>query len=325
MFFKFLQKQFFTSFFIPIAFLLIPASSLLVEARTLQITELSLDFDDNIVYLNTPIYIFHKVTHEELALSTKQYAAHKATIGHSGPYADYVFAFGSNGSFRKFEDNATGEPSANLMEALKNAIQDIPENPASQAKELAEWQGPSWSYFNRALNQSESAHWVSIITARGHSPQSFTKAFQYLQELGYLKHLPDEENIYPITYKKRGEIGSIAGEKALRLLSRLDQIQALALGEDMIEVWDSDGIEKKRLHLFGFSDDDTENYQTCLQAVVKEVKNNSDRWKNIKIAFFLTSLGVDDVVIVRSDGTLRTKRADEDGEVTRIREAQNTP
>ena len=67
------------------------------------------DFDDNIVFLSTPIIIFHKDTGEELEISSSEYAKHHRTIGMPGPYQDYFANYvDDEGSFRNFRDQDLG-------------------------------------------------------------------------------------------------------------------------------------------------------------------------------------------------------------------------
>ena len=51
------------------------------------------DFDDNVAFLSTPSFIFHKETGEELILSSGEFAQVHMNIGKKGPYKDYDFNF----------------------------------------------------------------------------------------------------------------------------------------------------------------------------------------------------------------------------------------
>jgi hypothetical protein len=63
------------------------------------------DFDDNVAFLSTPAYIFHKETGAELQLSSGEFAQQSRFIGRSGPYADYrVDVCDRKGTFRRFRD-----------------------------------------------------------------------------------------------------------------------------------------------------------------------------------------------------------------------------
>src|SRR5688572_24814241 len=42
------------------------------------------DFDDNVLFLDTQIYLFHKDTGEEIAISTRTWATERHVLGKSG-------------------------------------------------------------------------------------------------------------------------------------------------------------------------------------------------------------------------------------------------
>ena len=63
------------------------------------------DFDDNIAFLSTPIFVFHKITGEEKQLTSGEYAKYSKTIGESGPLKDFVIDYDEEiGSYRSFRD-----------------------------------------------------------------------------------------------------------------------------------------------------------------------------------------------------------------------------
>src|SRR5688572_5295528 len=47
------------------------------------------DFDDNVAFLSTPIYLFHKETGKEICVSSGEFGQHQKWIGASGPFADF--------------------------------------------------------------------------------------------------------------------------------------------------------------------------------------------------------------------------------------------
>ena len=63
------------------------------------------DFDDNVIFLSTPIVLFHKKRQEEILVSSGEFARENKNIGQSGIFADYYMNFNDeNGSFRSFRD-----------------------------------------------------------------------------------------------------------------------------------------------------------------------------------------------------------------------------
>ncbi len=63
------------------------------------------DLDDNVMFLDTKIFIFHRETGEELALSTGEFAAVSRIIAKPGPLEQYETRLDdATGSFRRFRD-----------------------------------------------------------------------------------------------------------------------------------------------------------------------------------------------------------------------------
>lgn len=99
------------------------------------------DFDDNIAFLTTPLILFHKVTGEELNLSSHEWAVHHTSIGKAGIYSEYEIRWDDQtGTFRCFRD-------VNLSELEKQSgkrqpfVQDIMQ---SLGLPDLQWKGPSW-------------------------------------------------------------------------------------------------------------------------------------------------------------------------------------
>src|SRR5579871_1325279 len=64
------------------------------------------DFDDNVAFLSTPLILFHKDTHQELPISSGQFATEHSNIGKRGPYKDYQINWDDqHGTFRCFRDH----------------------------------------------------------------------------------------------------------------------------------------------------------------------------------------------------------------------------
>ncbi|MDE2511226.1 MAG: hypothetical protein KGL74_08900, partial [Elusimicrobia bacterium] len=92
------------------------------------------DNDDNLIYYRTKIYVRHKVTREEKAIPTAEFAEVRPSIGVSGKYADYeLFGKGEKdgGSFRDFLD--IRDPRV-FMKDVNDAV----------TRSGGAWRGPSW-------------------------------------------------------------------------------------------------------------------------------------------------------------------------------------
>jgi hypothetical protein len=118
------------------------------------------DFDDNVAFLATPAFIFHKDTGAELKLSSGEYAQVHRHVGKSGIYQDYQVDFcDRTGTFRCFRDQDISEIER-LTGRRQMFIEDLA---AALGFPDFQWKGPSWSCFYHAtLNQRP----VSVITAR---------------------------------------------------------------------------------------------------------------------------------------------------------------
>lgn len=124
------------------------------------------DFDDNVAFLATPLVLFHKVTGEELPISSGQYAQEHMRIGKRGMYENHEIRWDDKtGTFRNFRDHQNYE-----LQRLGMKRQVFLDDVA-HALGLPDfhWKGPSWSCFYHAtFNQRP----VSVITARGHNPET---------------------------------------------------------------------------------------------------------------------------------------------------------
>jgi hypothetical protein len=203
------------------------------------------DLDDNVFHLPTTISIFHKQTGVELELSTAEYALHHSDIGKFGRYGEYQTQFdGPHGSYRKFRDH----PGINHFEAdLLHAI--------SEAE--FKWKGPSWNFFLHAVFNGRA---LSLITARGHHPDTLEKGLQRLIEAGHLVGTPNYLGIFPVSHpetrKALGDKKEKWGVPELKhaAIVRSVQIAMQKYGENPH-------------HRFGMSDDDPRNIELIIDAM----------------------------------------------------------
>ena len=227
--------------------------SLLARAKSFYF----FDFDDNILFLPTPIIIFKKDTGEEKYLSSSQWAKHHDTIGKQGPFKDYFLEYNDQtGSFRYFRDQKL-----NFMDKVVRKqqffISDI-----EKALKLSNrhWQAPSWNFFYHATSKQRP---ISIITARGHQRETLKKGIQLLIQKGHLPCPPNYLSLYPVANPqiRTRELGD------LNLTQSIAQLKKQALFESVKKAIELYGHNP--YHRFGMSDDDPKN----IELITEEMKN----------------------------------------------------
>lgn len=206
------------------------------------------DFDDNVAYLSTPIIIFHKTTGAEIALSSGEFAHEHKHIGRSGIYQDYFMDFNdAHGSFRHFRDKELNplEISAGKKQGFVEDIQKALENVDSL------WKAPSWNCFFHATYNHRP---VSLITARGHHPDTIKDGLNLMVKSGYLPHDPNYHSIYPVSNPEiRTALGDLDFKKSVAELKK-DAIRASV--KSAIDLYGHSPF-----HRFGMSDDDHKNVE----------------------------------------------------------------
>jgi len=223
------------------------------------------DFDDNIAFLTTPLVLFHKVTGVELCISSGEWAEVHSTIGKSGFYKDYEIKFDDkSGTFRYFRDQEISE-----LEKLGHgkqvflrdvaAILDLPD---------FDWKGPSWECFYHAtFNQRP----ISVITARGHSPETFKDGIRLFVDRKLLPLEPNYLSLFPVSHNPTR---SLLGDGDFKMnTAELKQRAIRASVESAVEIY---GYNDH--HRFGMSDDDPKNLQLIY-----------DEMKRLKTAYPLMS------------------------------------
>lgn len=229
------------------------------------------DLDDNILFLPTEIILVHKDTGEERGVSTGEFAEIRGDIGKSGEWKDYAT---DGRSYRQFRDV---DPEI-FLEHLKKAI-------ASGRR------GPSWDAFVEVCSTEEGAKNCTIITARGHYPESVVRGLEWLQAEGHIKHVPPVENIFAVSTPGLADtLGADAKNpsdgKAKVMTTLLDDVQNTAIGPSAVWVKDADGKGKRPMHLWHFSDDDYGTYEKTLKVLGEGVR--SGRWPDVKVIVSFT-------------------------------------
>ena len=242
------------------------------------------DLDDNIAIVGTKILLFHKQTHKEIEISSAELAQNTRNIGKCGKYADYyVNRDDSVGSYRNFRDRKypfwiRGKKRRQYIEIdLEKALE----------KPEWEWHGPSWNHFFYAVLNGRP---VSIITARGHRPETIRRAMNLFYRKGHLLRKPNLLTIYPVSNPKvRRDLGDPELNTPISILKKE------ALHRSVEKAFQKYGYNPH--HRFGVSDDDPANIEE-ITATLIEIKK-----KYPKNAFF---------VIDSSGGTVQKTEIFED-------------
>lgn len=218
------------------------------------------DFDDNIAFLTTPLVLFHKVTNEELLVSSGEFAQQHQNFGVSGPYADYRVDYcDMTGTFRNFRDHHI-EDVEKLSGKKQIFVQDIAD---ALGVVDVQWKGPSWEcFYHAAFNQRP----VSLITARGHHPETIKDG---IREFVKHKVLPIEPNwlsIYPVSHKPTR---SLLGDTEFKRTSA--ELKQNAIRASVQKALEEYGYSPH--HRFGMSDDDPKNIQLIYEEMVR-LKND---------------------------------------------------
>ncbi len=214
------------------------------------------DFDDNIAFLTTPLILFHKNDRREVQINSGDFAQYHQTIGVSGPYAEYEIDYcDRTGTFRNFRDHHIDE-----LEKLNGKRQVFVRDVADAlGYPDFQWKGPSWEcFYHAAFNQRP----LSVITARGHHPQTLKEGIRVFVQNKFLPLEPNYLSIYPVSHKPtRIELGDSDFSQGT---AELKQRAIRASVEKAIEVY---GYNPH--HRFGMSDDDPKNIQLILEEMAR--------------------------------------------------------
>lgn len=213
------------------------------------------DFDDNVAFLSTPAFIFHKETGEELQLSSGVFAQQSRFIGKSGPYRDYRIDFDElTGTFRCFRDREirTVERWFGKRQAF---VEDLA---AALGHADIKWKGPSWSCFYHAVFNQRP---ISVITARGHHPDTLKDGIRLFVKEGLLPHEPNYLSLFPVSHP---QVKSSLGHEFDTPIARLKQSAIRASVQKAIEVYGDNPY-----HRFGMSDDDPENVRLIIEEMAR--------------------------------------------------------
>lgn len=214
------------------------------------------DFDDNIAFLSTPLILFHKISREQVKISSGDYAQFHHSIGKSGPFADYDIDFcDKTGTFKNFRDL-----DISAIEKLDGKKQVFVEDVAhALGFPDFHWKGPSWDCFYHAtFNQRP----LSVITARGHHPETVKEGIKVFVQKRMLPIEPNYLSVYPVSHKEtRINLGD---HDLAQGTAELKQRAISASVEKAIALY---GLNSH--HRFGMSDDDPKNIQLIYEEMTR--------------------------------------------------------
>lgn len=213
------------------------------------------DFDDNVAFLSSTIFIYHQSTGQEVSLSSREFAEQSAHIGKRGPFREFKIDYDDEcGTFRRFRDRDMGLV-RRWLGGQQTFIQDL-----VQALGVAgdHWQGPSWSCFKHAVFNRRP---ISLITARGHHPETLKAGCRLLVREGHLPHEPNFLSLFPVSHP---------GVKASLQLAQdtpIARLKQAAIRASVTEAFRLYGFNPH--HRFGMSDDDPENVRLIVEEMVR--------------------------------------------------------
>lgn len=212
------------------------------------------DFDDNIAFLATPSYLFHKETGEEVVLTSQEFAMNSLQIGKSGPYKDYCVNYDPmSGTFRNFRDQSI--PRLKKVLGQKQAfVRDLAE---ALGLPDFQWKGPSWNCFYHAVHNQRP---LSLITARGHHPETLKEGIRVFHKEGHLSRLPNYLSVYPVSHP------SVLEELGHSLFGNIPELKRKALRKSVERAIEIYGYSP--YHRFGMSDDDPKNIRWIHEEMV---------------------------------------------------------
>lgn len=222
------------------------------------------DWDDNIMYMPTKI-VLKDENGDEVGMSTEDFAEHRHEIGKTPfNYKGKTIVGYADDPFRNFRTAGDKQFKVDAMRAKT---------------------GPAWSDFVEAINNGSI---FSIITARGHNPQTLKDAVYNLivsdhnginkdlliknlrkyrdivgmedkSDMELIKEYLDMNRYYPVTFGQ----GSAANPEELKVLAMKEflayvKAQAKELGK---KLYIKDDISNKFIPSIGFSDDDIKNVE----------------------------------------------------------------
>jgi hypothetical protein len=225
------------------------------------------DFDDNVAFLTTPMFLFHRETGSEVQISSREFAQQSSRIGKKGPFADYKVDYDpENGSFRCFRDKDISW----LQQLLGRRQMFVEDLSAALGGPDMNWKGPSWSCFYHAVFNARP---LALITARGHHPLTIQQGIRLWVEEGHLPQEPNYLAVFPVSHPETKK------QLDLEFCDSVPQLKQRALRAAVNLAIEKYGNNPH--HRFGMSDDDPRNIEWILQEM-RELKR-----ENPRMSFFI--------------------------------------
>lgn len=217
------------------------------------------DFDDNSMFLETPVFLKNKKTGEVMQLGTSEFATKRGDLGKPGPLQDFDYFDGTYSHFRDIPaDQLSDGQKQYFVEDIEAALAEPPEK----------WQAPAWPLLVYA---SEKQRPTAIVTARGHSRATIEAGVGVLVERGYLSEMPNFLEIYAVSNPDIVEelLESVPDEKERERIRNLDDrtsaLKRIAIRNIVDKAVAEFGLEPP--HRFGMSDDDPMNVDLIIKAM----------------------------------------------------------
>jgi hypothetical protein len=206
------------------------------------------DFDDNIMFLDTPIVLIDTETRQEREVSTRDFARIHQVLGYPGPWQNFS---SFPGTFRHFRDQTTDELGDAGEQRFVRDVRD-----AISADGQA-WKGPVWDVFYYACQRQRP---ISLLTARRHAPETVMAGIDVLVEAGLLPCAPNFLRVLPVSNDKvRRELGDERLDLTVPVLKKRG---ILAIVDAAEEAYANDSPTR-----YGMSDDDPANVSLIIQAM----------------------------------------------------------
>ena len=152
------------------------------------------DFDDNVMFLPTPILLRNKKTKRSKKVSTNEFAGIRMLLGQAGPWKDFEIF---EDTYSYFRDSPAGKLKAGRRQYFLEDIEKAIAQPGTA------WQAPSWRLFVYACEKQRP---MAIVTARGHSRKTFQNGIRLLADEGLIAREPNYVAVYPVGHPE------VAGE-----------------------------------------------------------------------------------------------------------------
>lgn len=224
------------------------------------------DFDDNIMFLDTPIFIINRNTGKPRRLTTGEFANIQPQLGQSGKYRDYAIfdeiiesdRYGRlHGSFNNFRDIPRDELKPGQKQHF---VADVEK--AIGSGDPKSWQAPSWDLFVHACQKQRP---ISIITARGHSPETIKAGVRVLVDGSLIPQEPNYLAVFPVTNDDVCRELCRGQQEAANLKNSTPALKRIAIRKSVDSAIAQYGPEPE--HRFGMSDDDPQNVDLIIKAM----------------------------------------------------------